>query len=168
MSRTLNLILALGLAAGAYFVLQPWLSSDERVIRTRLDELADTVSRARQEQGVMRLGLAVNIGEFLTPDVLIDPGEPFPAIRGREAIVAMAAKAPVPGGGVRIEFVDVQVWVAEDRQSATAYLTVTGEATDRSDRDVVDARELEMSLRKTDGEWLIEWARGIDAIEPVR
>ena len=168
MKRTLSLLVALVLVAGTYFALRPWLSGDERVVRENLRELAEAASFEAAEQRGARLGLAASIGRFFTPDVTIDIGAPFHAIRGRDAVMALAATAPVPRRGVRIEFVDVQVWMGEDRQSAVAYLTATGAASDQTGESSVDARELEMGFRKMDGEWLVERIKEINPIEPVR
>ena len=151
MKRTLSLLVALVLVAGTYFSLRPWLSDDERAIRMRLRELAETATLVQAEQSVARFGLAVSIGRFFTPDVTIDLGAPFQTIHGRDVVAVLVAAAPVPPRGMRVEFVDVQVWIGADRQSAVGYLTATGAVSDPTGENFMDARELEMGFRKMDG-----------------
>ena len=161
--RTLAGILALLVVvwgAGALF------PSEERRIRQRLDELAETASMEAGEPPLVRMSRAARIGRHFTENVVVDLGDPFRLIRGREAAIGAAARIPVRPEGVTFEFVDVQVVVAPDEQTATVRLTAQGSGLDVGTGDqVIDARELDMTLRQLAGEWLIGRVDGIEVIE---
>jgi hypothetical protein len=88
--------------------------------------------------------------------------------QGISMAMAMAAKAAVPGQGLDVRFVDVEVDVAPGGADAVARMTATvaerGVAADRG----IDARELEMAWRKMDGDWLIARVTGIETLQRPR
>lgn len=168
MRRTFLLLAGLVVVACAYWILRPWLSDDERAVRLRLEELAKTASVTRGEPMPARITRGVRIGAYFTREATLDLGSQFNQIKGRDTIIALAAKLPGPPNGVTIRFVDVKVWIGAGGQNATAYLTVTGSAVDSEGAQVVDARELDLSLQKLDGEWLIDRVQAINPIAPVR
>lgn len=169
MNRTSTLAVVLLVAVGGFWLARTWVFGEEGRIRARLDELAEAVSIEAPEPYPARLGRAVRIGSFFTEDVAVQLGAPFDDLRGRDTIVALATQAPVPEGGAEIEFVDVQVWIGPAGQRAEAVMTVTGSGIDRSGEERVDAREIEVSLAKVEGTWLIAGVRGVDPLEsPLR
>lgn len=168
MNRLPQIISVVALVAIGYFGYRWYASStDEARIRAALDDLAATVSESGGE-GLSQMTRAATLGSFFAPDVEIDLGAPWAPFRGRDTIMAMAAKANVPGEGLDVRFVDVEVDVAPDGLNATARMTAT--ATDRGDlvERGFDARELEMAWRKVEGQWLIARVTGIETLERPR
>jgi len=167
-NRLPQIVIAVALVALGYFGYRWYAGSgDEGRIRAALEELAATVGEPRAE-GFAQMTRAAAFGSFFTPDVEVDVGAPYAPFRGRDTIIAMAAKAAAPGQGLDVRFVDVEVDVAPGGTEAIARMTAT--VADRraaSDRGI-DARELEMAWRKVDGHWLIARVTGIETLQRPR
>lgn len=143
-----------------------WLSSEARQIHRRLDALAETASVGGGETNLVRMAKAARLAGYFTEDITIDLGSPSTVIRGRDALMAMAARTQVSAEGLRIELVDVQITVGAEGARATASMTVQGSGIDFATGDqMIDAREIEMTLVRLEGEWLIQ---GVSAISAIR
>ncbi len=143
-----------------------WLSSEARQIRRRLDALAETASVRVGDTNLVRLAKAARLAAYFTEDITIDLGSPPTVIRGRDTLMAVAARTQVSPEGLRIELVDVQITVDAEGARATASMTVQGSGIDFATGDqMIDAREIEMTLVKLDGEWLIQ---GVSAVSAIR
>ena len=157
-----------GLLAAILLVwgVRAWVPSEERQIQRQLDALAEAASFEAGEPNLVRMANAARIGGYFTEDATIDLGPPLTAIHGREAIRAIAARVQVPAEGVEIDFVDIQIAVASEGTRATVSMTVTGSGLDLATGDrVIDARELDVRLRKVENEWLIWKVEAVSAIE---
>lgn len=168
MNRLPQIVIALALVALGYFGYRWYVGAgDEGRIRAALEELAAAVSEPGAE-GLAQVTRAATLGAFFAADVEVDLGAPFTPFRGRDTIMAMAAKAAVPGQGLDVRFVDVEVDVAPGGADAVARMTATvaerGVAADRE----IDARELEMAWRKMDGDWVIARVTGIETLQRPR
>ena len=109
---------------------------------------------------------AARIAGYFTEDVTIDLGSSSTTIRGRGTLMAMAARIRVSQEGFRIELVDVQIAIAAEGRTATASMTVKGSGVDFATGDqVIDAHEIEMTLVKMDGVWLIRDVSAVSSIE---
>jgi len=87
-----------------------WLfSSDERRIRSGLEELAQTASIPANEQELGRAARLSRLGRLLTNDVVLDAGQPFGSVNGRETLLGLAAQVRALPGGLRVELKDVTV-----------------------------------------------------------
>ena len=160
-------LIAVALIA-AYYAYRWYFPDDEAVIRARLDDLAATVSHTGGGEGFSMIARAAKFGTFFTQDVLIEIGGGFAPIRGRDTVLAIAAKAQVPGEGFIISFVDVTVTVEPSGSSALATLTATAQGRSLGDLQAIDARELEMAFLKVDGEWQIDRVTGVETIQRPR
>ena len=166
MTRAVQLGVGFVIAVACAWVGFGWVSSQERQIRRRLDALAETASVGGQDTNLVRMAKAARLVGYFTEDVTIDLGSSSTAIRGRDALMAMAARIRVSQEGLRIELVDVQITVAAEGPRATASMTVEGSGADFATGDqVIDAREIEMTLVKMDGEWLI---RDVSAVSSIK
>ena len=168
MNRLPQVVIVVALVALGYFGYRWYAGTgDEGRIRAALEELAAAVSEPGAE-GLAQMTRAAALGGFFAPDVEVDLGPPFAPFRGRDTIMAMAAKAAVPGQGLDVRFVDVEVDVAPGGADAVARMTATvaerGVAADRG----IDARELEMAWRKVDGDWVIARVTGIETLQRPR
>lgn len=148
------LVLAAGLAAG----LGLWnflFPSPEKVIRKRLHEMAERVSFPANQSPLASLTAVQQICARVTSDVEIRVdvrGVGQGRLQGRdnlrEALLAFRSSV----NGAQVEFLDVNVSLAPDQQSAETYLTVKA----RTPRDPdPQFQELKLVLRKHDGDWLI-------------
>ncbi len=143
------------IAAGVWLwtVLFP---SPERVIRKRLAELAKSVSFGGKESPVAILANSQRVAGFFTADVEIRvevPGRPAPVLNGREELFQAAMQMRSLLGGLQVDFLDVNLALAPDKQSAEAHLTLRGKIA--GEKDVI-VQELKLLLNKAEGNWRIK------------
>ena len=134
---------------------------EARIVRGRVDAAATAVSSRAGEGDLDRLARLASLGKLLTPDVVLEAEPGGLAIRGRDAIVALASQVAAAGGPQTIELTDVDVTVdeAKIRATVTAVVRVTSASPGESPRtgpassfhgDVV-----RIELVKDGGDWLI-------------
>ena len=144
-----------------------WRPGDERAIRRQLDRLVDTVNEELPEQatGVGSMARAAQVGTFFTDDVVVDLGQGFAPMQGRETIIAMAARLPAGAASYTLRFDDVAVTVDPAASVADVRLaaTLTGRHEPAGER-TVDARELQLAMRKMDSVWRIARVAAVDAL----
>jgi len=129
--------------------------SPENVIRSRLAELAKTASFAPDEGTLARAYNAQKTSAFFATNVEINvnvPGYAAQTLSGRDEALQAAMAARSRFKGLKVEFLDVNVTLGTDWQTAVANLT--GKATVPGEHDMF-AREFNFLLRKVDGKWLI-------------
>jgi hypothetical protein len=150
----IGLVLAVGAAAYLFW------NSNERQIRRLLVGVTNTVNQEQGEGGVGALAEIAGLTSYLAPDVTIDTGPPFQPIAGAQDVVATVGRLRATMPVVRLEFMDVEVAVA-DRGTATAHATATLTMRSRDGADSVDVRDVTVSLEKRDGDWVIKTARAV-------
>ena len=152
-------LLAVVVAAGVW-LWTIFFPGPEKVIRRRLAEIARLASFNANENPLAALGGARKLAGFCSPDLQVKLAAPVNAehtFESREefAQTDLAARAAF-GGTLKIEFVDVLVTLAPDKQSAVADLT----ARIQSGSDL-NAQEIKFTLKKVDGQWLVTRAETI-------
>lgn len=156
------LVVLLG-AALAALALRGYLTSDRRQIERQFENLAEAASVEGTESPLEQIAQAAQVARFFTDDVVLRLGQDSSSvIAGRDALVALAAQAR-RRGPLQVTFDDVQVSVSGP-ESAAVYTTVTATGVNVQ-RDVVEAREVSVTLRKVAGEWLIARVDGIRTLE---
>jgi ketosteroid isomerase-like protein len=140
-----------------------WLG-DERAIRARLGDLADTIN-ARASEGLGSVTRAAEISAFFTDDVVVELGEGSTPIQGRETLIGMAMRLQPRLSEFTVAFADVTVRVAEDGQSADVSLTAEFIRKDPGHRQSMDAREFKLTMRRDDGEWKIARMTAVDTLK---
>jgi hypothetical protein len=147
-----------------WFVLFP---SPEKIIRTRLTKLARTASFSSRESDLARLDAAQNLAGFFTTNVDINidvPGRIQHRLLGRDEIKEAALGARATLSGLKVQFPDIKITVAPDKQSAVADLTV--EANVAGDHDSI-VQEMKFTFQQTDGEWLITRIETVPTLSSV-
>ena len=150
--RLILLALVAGLGIWLWTVLFP---GPEKVIRRRLLELARAASTAPNESDLMRLAAARSVAGYFATNVEFNVDSPRFSkhdTMDREGIAQAVLVARSRPGGFRVNFPDVDVTVARDRQSAAVDLTV--EVNLPGERDPV-LQEMKFTLCRVDGQWLI-------------
>ena len=144
-------IAALAGAAIAVAAWQLW-PTDARRIRRKLDAIA-AVLNEQPTEGVAQLARTVQLANFITDDVVLEPGRGAPPIQGRERLVALA-RAQAGRGPFTVSFPQVSIDVAEAGR-ATAYVTARIATRDeRTGEETVDERDVTLEFRCTD-DWRI-------------
>lgn len=167
MKRAIQIVLALaiiGLAIWGWTTIHP---SPEKIVRARLNDLAKALSFKSGSGALAQAYNAQKASEFFTPDVEVEVNltgfEPI-ALHGRDEVmqIAMAARSRLTS--LQVEFLDMNVTIGPDGQSAKVNLT--GKGTVTGERDI-SAQEFNFNLKKVDGKWLIyhvETVRTLSAI----
>lgn len=127
-----------------------------RVIRKRMLELAQAASFSGKEGLIAKAFNAQQFGSFFDNDVeaIVDvPGRSQQTFSGRAELVQAALGVRTVVGSVAIEFLDINVTVSPDKQSAEVNLT--GKARVAGERDFF-VQELKFTLKKIGREWLIK------------
>ena len=156
------LTVAVAVSAGVWF----WRSSsDEAVIRARLDAFVEEVN-ASTTDGFGIVARAATIGSYFTDEVTVDLGRGTSPISGRETIIGMAARLQPRTSAFRLKLDDVDVRLGPGKVSADVTLTAsfirrsisTGE-------EAMDAREFRLALAKTGGTWRFTSITAVDTLK---
>jgi hypothetical protein len=150
--RLVLFVALLALGVWLWFVLFP---SPEKVIRQRLTKLARTASFSSGESDLARLAAAQSLAGYFATNVEINldvPGRLQHRLLGRDEIKQAAFGARSTLRGLKVQFPDINITVAPDKQSAVADLTVEANVAGEHDSIV---QEMKFTFQQTDGEWLI-------------
>lgn len=155
MQKSLRLILVAILIALGFWAWRALFPSPEKVIRSRLRKLAATSSFEVGSGTIPKAYKASQIPDYFTRDVVIHvnaPGYEPLSIEDRNELQQYVTAGFNRLTGLKIEFLDINVKLGPDKQTAVANLT--GKATVNGERDF-SVQEFNFMLRKVDGKWLI-------------
>ncbi|MCU0785936.1 MAG: nuclear transport factor 2 family protein, partial [Verrucomicrobia bacterium] len=144
----------------AFTALAVWLwtvlfPSPEKIIRKQLAEVARCASFVANEGPLARAGNVAKLAGYFSADAQLSfdvPGHGPHALTGRDEIIQAAMGARSAVGALVVEFPDVNVTLATDKQSATVDLTAKAKIPGERDFYV---QEMKFTLKKKDGDWLI-------------
>jgi hypothetical protein len=163
-----RIVVVIVVAAAAWVGWGWLLPGDEAEIRAVLTRIADAVDGGDGEgagsgglDGIARIAALQN--EF-APDATADAGPPLEQLRGRQAIVATAARVRAAARHLELRFPDVAITLADDRGSATAVVTAEARFDEPGGGRALEARELELAFSRYEGRWVIG---AIRLIEPL-
>jgi hypothetical protein len=152
---SIRVILLAALVAVGFWGWGVCFPSPEKVIRKRLGELAKAASFSSQQGLLAKAWNASVLGEFFTPDVQVTvdvPGAQH-TLNGRDELLQAAVGARSAVSSLTIEFPDIKVVVAPDKNSAVVNLTAKGKVP--GERDFY-LQELRLRLTKIKRDWLIQ------------
>jgi SnoaL-like domain len=160
MSRRVSLILALVVAAAALW----WWksnSSQEREVRALFDSFAREFNSGTSD-GLGLLARAAHIGEYFTPDVVIELGQGSPPIQGRETLMGMVSRLQPRTSAFVLEFDDVNVEFTDaDHGEVTFTALVRGRS---QGAESIDAREFAGDVVRAGGRWRVSRVVAIDTL----
>ncbi len=169
MKRAVQVLLLGAAAALAVWLWTVLFPSPERAIRSRLADLAKTVSRKAGEGNFSKVYSLQKLPDFFTPDVVVTAeirGYSPATVEGRDDLVHWIAGGRESFAWIKIEVVDINVTLDADKQTAVANLTAKATASGQSDLFV---QEFNFMFRKVDGKWLIyriETVKTLSRAEP--
>jgi ketosteroid isomerase-like protein len=131
-----------------YRVLFP---TDEQRIRGELADLVDAANETLVDEPVARLAAAARIGRHFTDAVVVEFGEPYGRIDGRQAVIAFAGRGR--GSDARIGIENVRISVAD--VTATVTLTVTFTEPKPDGPPATAARDVTLLMNLVGDRWLI-------------
>ena len=147
--------LLLVLAALGIWGWRVWFPGPEQIIRKELNQLAQLASVAPHEAPLKKLATAQQLAAFFTKDTQISvdiPGRSTFTINGRDEVRDNALGSRALGSSFTVEFIDVNITVAPDRQ--TAVVRLTAKANIPGDT-VPQVQELKLDFKQVDKDWLI-------------
>jgi hypothetical protein len=141
----------------SYFVYQWWFNPN-RMIKSRLGDVAAALSVPADEADLGRLTRLAQLRKLATADLHVRVGKDGADLASRDAVLGALSGWATPPGGRNFDFVDVDVRVNSD---GTARAFVTAEMTThepQSTHQTLDARDVTFSFVKQDSEWLVSEA----------
>ena len=155
------LLLLLALGIWGWRALFP---NPEKAIRARLAELAQLASFGPTEAPMAKLLNAQKLASFFTPDVTIkvDWANDTATASGRDAIANAAMAARQRFGMLTVQFSDLVLTVAPDKQSAIAELSARGKT--GGEADTIGPQELTLRMKKDGGTWMVSRIEGVKTL----
>jgi hypothetical protein len=151
-----RIVLLVILAAAGIWVWGILFPNPERQIRKRLAEVAQAASFSGKEAPAAQAYNSQLLTTFCTDDVevMVDfPGRSHYTVHGRDELLTGAMAARGFANGLSVEFLDINITVAPDHQTAVADLTAKGKVP--GEREIL-AQELKMKLKKIGRNWFIQ------------
>jgi len=156
MKSVWRMILLAGLATfGIWLCVYTFFPNPKKVIHQRLIKLARTASFSSDQSNLAKLAAVEDIAGYFATNVEVDinvPGRVQHTLVGRAEIRQAALGARERLNGMRVQFPDVNITVAADKQSAVADLTVEVRIAGEQDSIV---QEMKFTFQKTEDGWLI-------------
>jgi hypothetical protein len=163
--RLLALLALLALGIWLWSVLFP---GPEKVVRKQLAEVAQVASFAANEGPLTKARNAAKLADFFSTDALVAfdaPGHGQQVLTGRNEIQQTALGARSSLASLAVEFLDVDVILAEDKQSATVDLTVRAKVGGETSAYV---QEMKFVFKKIEGRWLITRVETVKTLSRMR
>lgn len=165
MTRKVQIVTAVAIAAVVvgWWVWRQSGSSPEREVRTLLDHLAVEFN-ASTTDGLGTVARAARLGDFFSPDVVVEFGQGSPPIHGRETLIGMAARLQPRTAAFELEFDDVNVELAGESRGEVTLTAVIRRRSITSGEESIDAREFAAEVIKTGGRWRISRVVAVDTL----
>jgi hypothetical protein len=161
-------VLIVAAAAAVWFGYRWLFPDDEAQIRGVLERIAGAVSSGAAEEGdVSRLARAAGVRNYLDPHITVDAGPPFNRMSGRDAIIGTLARLNRTAGDLEVGFDDVQITVDAERDTAKVYLTAEARYRDGGGARGLEARELDVTFRRLEGDWVVSNVALIRTLDPL-
>ena len=155
MKRAVPLIAAIALICIGIWLWTVLHPSPEKVIRSRLNALANAISFSSSGGVLGRAYDAQKAADFFTTDVDVDlnvAGYDSISMHGRDEVLQVALAARSRLTSLKVDFLDMNVTI--DPGGETAKVNLTGKAVVPGQRDI-SAQEFNCMQKKVDGKWLI-------------
>lgn len=156
MQKSIRFIALAALIALSIWGWRTFFPSPERVIKSRLLNLAETVSFSANDGNISKIYKADKVGDFFSMDVEVTFDVRGYAMsrtfNGKTEIKQAVLGAQQNVQGLKVEFLDINVTVDPDGENAVANLTA--QATVSGQRDF-QIQELNFTLKKIEGKWVI-------------
>jgi hypothetical protein len=155
MKMVFRFVLLAAIVTAGVWLWTVFFPAPEKIIRRNLSEIARDASFEGNQNPLAGMAAVQKLAAFFSTNVIVNldmPGREPRTFAGRDEIVQAAAAARGSLNGLKIEFLDVNVTVAPDKQSAVTDLTARAQAA--GDRDF-NVQEMKFTFQKTGGQWLI-------------
>jgi len=150
-----RLILLVALIAAGFWLWTIFFPSPETIIRKRLAQAASEASFQSGENPLISAARAENLASRFGTNVEININVPEfgrQEFVGRTEIAQAAASARMRWSSLKVEFPDMSIAIAPDKQSAVADVAMKVQAAGQKD---IDVEEMKFTFQKIGGDWLI-------------
>jgi hypothetical protein len=135
-----------------------WWNSPERQINKLLSDVAAALTHESAEADLRAVTAVASLQTHLTPDVSIEMNGGSTPIRGRQEVIATAARVRASSSMMRVQFFDPEIAITGDT-SGTTRVTVQVTTRGSASEEVAAAYTVAMTLVLADGRWQIASAR---------
>ena len=144
------IVVALGI-----WVWKVFLPGPEKAIQRNLTQFAEAISFSSNEGNLTRVADSQNAVSLCTTNIEISvevPGYPPQSLTGSAELFQALMLARTRLASLQVTFLDLNISVAPNKESAVVDLTARGRSA--ADRDM-QVMELKFTMRKVGGKWLI-------------
>ena len=138
-------------------------SPREREVHALFERFAAEFNSGTSD-GIGLLARAAHIGEYFTPDVVIELGQGSPPIQGRETLTGMASRLQPRTAAFLLEFDDVNVEFSGADHGEATFTAVVRRRSHDSGEQSLDAREFAAEIVRTDGRWRVSRVVAVDTL----
>ena len=117
-SRPVRAAILVAALAGSFAAYRWWISP-ERHIHRILNDVAAAVSHEEPENDLRALTAVAALQTHLSPDVSIDAGTSTGPVKGRQDVMAMAARLRASTPMMRLQFFDADITLSGDSAATT-------------------------------------------------
>jgi hypothetical protein len=114
--------------------------------------------------GISLLARAARIGEYFTPDVVIELGQGSPPLQGRETLMGMASRLQPRTSAFVLEFDDEHVEFSDPEHGEVTFTAVVRQRSRESGEQSIDAREFAAEIVRADGRWRVSRVVAVDTL----
>ena len=164
MKTVYRLIVLVVLVAAGVWLWTILFPGPEKIIRKRLAQAASEASFKSGENPIISAARAENLASRFATNVEININVPEYGRQefvGRAEITQAAAGTRMRLRSLKVEFPDVSVTVAPDKQSAVADVAMKVQAAGEKDFNV---QEIKLTFQKIGGDWLITRVETVRAL----
>jgi len=169
MVRSKPLILIIACLAAGLMGFFFFYQTDAEKIRSRLDELAERVSKDESENELMAAGHAKNIAEIFTdPCVLKIPQTPYREVSGefsRQDIRAYAMSGRARYERIELAIYDISIDFPDENTASVRLTARINAGAQDSKRRFDEFYELACKFKKIEGDWLINRVAAVEVLE---
>lgn len=133
----------------------------ERLIKKRLARLAEAISITAGESQLARVASASQVVDYFTPDVSLALEGVNVSIQDRSDLREAVLAARTSMTQARFQFLNINLKFSEQEDVATAFVTILGNINQETN---TFARDVKFSLRRVEGQWLIDSVKTIGGI----
>ena len=155
MKNVFRLVLLAVTAALGVWLWTMLFPSPETLVRRKIASLAATATFTTADGNITRAAKVANLIGLFAVDTEIHfdaPGQAGRTLSGRDEIRDAARGGFTSVAALKVEFLDLNVRIGADRQTADVNCTARVNAGDKKDDGV---QELHFQLKKIDGDWRI-------------
>lgn len=159
-----RLVIAVVVLAAGYWAWTTLFPNPRKLIRQRLNKLAQTASFSSGEGQLAKLARAQKVANFFSDQVVVNvhvPGGEGGEINSRADLLQHAQAAYMMLNGVKAKFADPNIELPPGKEDAIVDVVLTADI--GTEKNAV-VEELKFDFKKIDGDWLITRVESVNTL----